>query len=48
MHGKTTKEIAELMGLAERTIDFHRAKIRKKMGLVNKKESLRTHLLSFQ
>lgn len=46
MHGKTTKEIAELMGLAERTIDFHRAKIRKKMGLVNKKESLRTHLLS--
>lgn len=48
MHGKTTKEIAELMGLAERTIDFHRAKIRKKMGLVNKKESLRTHLLSLQ
>lgn len=48
MHGKTTKEVAELMGLAERTIDFHRAKIRKKMGLANKKQSLRTHLLSLQ
>ncbi len=48
MHGKSTKEIAELMGLADRTIDFHRTRIRKKMGLVNKKETLRTHLLSFQ
>jgi len=48
MHGRTTKEIAELMGLAERTIDFHRAKIRKKMGLLNQKEGLRIHLLSFQ
>ncbi len=48
MYGKTTKEIAELMGLAERTIDFHRARIRRKLGLVNRKESLRTHLLSLQ
>lgn len=48
LHGKTTKEIAELMGLSERTIDFHRAKIRKKLSLTNKKENLRTHLLSLQ
>ena len=48
MHGKTTKEIADLMGIAERTVDFHRAKIRKKMGLVNTKENLRTYLLSLQ
>ncbi len=48
MNGKTTKEIAGLMGLSERTIDFHRTRIRKKMGLVNTKESLRTHLLSLQ
>ena len=48
MHGKATKEIAELLGLSNRTIDFHRANIRKKMGLANRRESLRTHLLSLE
>jgi len=48
MHGKTTKEIAELMALSNKTIDFHRAKIRKKTGLTNRKKSLRTFLLSLQ
>jgi PAS domain S-box-containing protein len=48
MHGKTTKEIAELMALSSKTIDFHRAKIRKKTGLTNRKMSLRTFLLFLQ
>ena len=48
IHGKTTKEIAELMGLSSKTIDFHRAKIRKKAGISNRKKNLRTFLLSLQ
>ncbi|MBW2738584.1 MAG: hypothetical protein JRE64_06970, partial [Deltaproteobacteria bacterium] len=46
--GKTTKEIAEFMNLATSTIDTHRNKIRKKLGIKNKKINLRTHLFSTQ
>ena len=42
--GKTTKEIAEFMNLATSTIDTHRNKIRKKLGIKNKKINLRTYL----
>ena len=45
-HGKTTKEIAQFLNLATSTIDTHRNKIRKKLGIKNKKISLSTHLLS--
>ena len=44
--GKTTKNIAELMGLSLRTIEFHRSKIRQKLGLKDKTTSLQAHLLS--
>ena len=44
--GKTTKNIAELMGLSLRTIEFHRTKIRHKFGLKNKTDSLQSYLLS--
>jgi len=44
--GKTTKEIAEFINLATSTIDTHRNKIRKKLGIKNKKINIRTHLLS--
>jgi PAS domain S-box-containing protein len=43
--GKTTKDIAEIMALSMKTIEFHRTNIRKKMGLKNRKVNLRTHLL---
>ena len=42
--GKTSKEIAEMMHLSTRTIEFHRENIRKKLDIKNKKINLRSHL----
>jgi len=44
--GKNTKGIAEIMNLAESTIDFHRNNIREKLGIKNRKISLKTYLAS--
>jgi PAS domain S-box-containing protein len=44
--GKTTKEIARFMNLSKFAIDTHRAHLRNKLGLTNKKANLRTYLLS--
>jgi PAS domain S-box-containing protein len=46
--GRTTKEIAKLMHLSENTIQCHRYHIRKKLGLLNKKANLMTHLRQFR
>jgi DNA-binding NarL/FixJ family response regulator len=45
-HGKTTKEIAELLNLSSNTIHFHRANIRKKVRISKNKINLRSFLLS--
>ncbi|MDD9304142.1 MAG: helix-turn-helix transcriptional regulator [Desulfobacter sp.] len=45
-HGKTTKEIATLMGVAETTINTHRSHIRNKIGIRNEKVSLKSFLFS--
>jgi PAS domain S-box-containing protein len=44
--GKTTKEITEIIGISERSIDGHRLNIRKKLGLNNKNANLRNFLVS--
>ncbi len=47
-HGKNTKEIAELLNLSARTVEFHRANIRKKIGIKDKKISLRSYLMTYE
>ncbi len=43
--GKTTGEIAHILGLSMKTIETHRANIRKKLGLRGTRQNLRSHLL---
>ena len=44
--GKTTKDIATILGLSTRTIEAVRYAIRKKLGIKKKRSNLRSYLLS--
>lgn len=44
--GRTSKEIAEVMGLSVSGVDFHRKNLRRKVGLTNSAKNLRSYLLS--
>jgi PAS domain S-box-containing protein len=47
--GHTTKEIAVMLHLSTRTVEFHRLNIREKIGLKNKKNiGLRSYLLTLE
>jgi PAS domain S-box-containing protein len=45
-HGRTTKEIATILRTSERSILFHRQRIRGKLGVKSKKMNLRSYLSS--
>ncbi len=47
-NGKSSKEIADLLYLSVSGVDFHRKKLRKKLGLTNTKQDLRAYLISMQ
>jgi DNA-binding CsgD family transcriptional regulator len=44
--GKTTKDIALILGLSARTIEAVRYAIRRKLGIKKKRSNLRSYLLS--
>jgi DNA-binding CsgD family transcriptional regulator len=44
--GNSSKEIADILNVAETTVHFHRKNLRKKFGLSNSQTNLRSYLLS--
>lgn len=46
--GRSSKEIAEVLGISVSGVDFHRKKLRQKLGLTNSSKNLRTYLLSLE
>lgn len=46
--GKISKEMAEILGISEKTVMVHRHNLRAKLGLENKKVNLRSYLMSTQ
>ena len=44
--GRTSKEMADVLGLSVSGVDFHRKRLRQKLGLTNSAKNLRSHLLS--
>lgn len=45
--GKSTKDIAEFMGISRSAINIYRNHIRNKLGIITKKINLRSHLMGF-
>ncbi len=45
-NGRSSKEIAEIMNLSVAGVDFHRKRLRQKLGLANTKKNLRSYLMT--
>ena len=48
LEGRSIKEIAQLLSVTTRTVEFYRGSLRNKFDLKNKKTSLRSHLLALR
>jgi len=46
-YGRKTKDIADLLSISRRSVEFHKNNIRRKIGLRNKKMNLQAFLISF-
>lgn len=46
--GRSSKEIAEVMSISVSGVDFHRKRLRKKLGLANTKKNLRSYLIALE
>lgn len=46
--GKTNKEIAPLLGIGARAVEFHRENLRRKLGIAGQRANLRARLLSLK
>jgi DNA-binding CsgD family transcriptional regulator len=46
--GKSSQEIADVLGVSLSTIGFHRKNLRRKLGLHDRSKNLRTYLLSLK
>jgi DNA-binding CsgD family transcriptional regulator len=47
-NGRSSKEIADIMNLSVSGVDFHRKRLRQKLGLANTQKNLRSFLLTLQ
>lgn len=45
--GKTSKEVADMLGVSASSIDFHRNNIRRKLGITHNGTNLRSFLMTF-
>ncbi|MEE4241829.1 MAG: LuxR C-terminal-related transcriptional regulator [Desulfopila sp.] len=46
--GRSSKEIAEVLNLSVSGVDFHRKSLRRKLGLTNSPQNLRSYLMSLE
>ena len=47
-NGRTSKEIADILNLSVSGIDFHRKRLRQKLGLANTQKNLRSYLMTLE